>query len=468
MTSSSAACPGPIAPSRWQVAYRQYRNLEQQFTDDKPPSQGLLVLLHAAAEGLQVFEKRLAEYKVVLAGANKGKLPVPRPELIATMRALAALRSSYSPNADGFVYEDLYHLAFAKLAYWRRYGSAIPPAEKCSRLYRGQRVDNWGVGASIYRGVPDDEGRREALEPRVEAVRRLGRAVAAKLGLSFVDAMAVCQHYSDTEILGLPTWLVDFSRDPWVGLFFASDGGRTGDCGIVWDIMTTEYAGHTAGKSNPIGELQFAVPPGVLRIENQSGVFVVAGLPQIFSQYVAFGWDTRFYQHTGEVFEDPVMGIGPATIYPPDDPLRQTLAELRTAFAGGKEAPDVADAAVPDAVFSSPYDPQTYQALLSAWLDAYRETRFEPTPPGMEEVIPDLAGFHALLHSPRYASRLPVMVSRSLNRLRMAFDTIYFTASRGELPSVRRAIERAYVEHGYHPEVLREALDEIIPYTGQA
>jgi hypothetical protein len=68
MTSSSTARTGPRAPSRWQTAYRQYRDLEQQFTDEKPPSQGLLVLLHAAAEGQQVFEKRLAEYRVVLAG----------------------------------------------------------------------------------------------------------------------------------------------------------------------------------------------------------------------------------------------------------------------------------------------------------------------------------------------------------------------------------------------------------------
>jgi hypothetical protein len=445
------------------VAYRHYRELEQKFTDSKPPMQGSLFLLHAAAEGQHVFEKRLAEYKAVLGGANEGKLPVPSDELIATLRALAVLQSSYASNDRGFVYEDLYHLAFSKLAYWRRYGQPIEAAEKCLRLYRGQRVDWWGVGASIYRDLPEEDGRHEVLKPRVEAVRRLGQGVAALLGLSFVDAMAVCQHYSDSAILGVPTWLVDFSRDPWVGLFFASDGGRTGDCGIVWDIMPTEYAGHAAGKSNPIGGLQFAVPPRVPRIENQSGVFVVAGLPQIFSQYVAFGWDTRFHQHTGEVFEDSAMGIGPATIYPTGDPLRRTLEEFKKTQISGGEAPDAADAVVPSAVFSSPFDPGTYRALLGAWLEDKRETRLEPTPPRVEEVLPDLARFHALLHSPRYASRLPVMVSRSLNRLRTAFDGIYFTASRGERPSTRHQIEQAYIEHAFHHDVLREALNETIP-----
>jgi hypothetical protein len=466
MTFHLAEQSSDRAPTRWQAAYRQYRGLEQRLTDSKPPAQGFLFLLHAAAEGQHVFEKRLAEYKRILVGDNEGNLPAPPGGLIATLSSLARLRSSYSSNDKGFIYEDLYHLAFSKLAYWRRYGQPIQPAEKCMRLYRGQRVDSWGVGASIYRGLPDEYGRHEALIPRVEAVRRLGQSVAAALDLSFVDAMAVCQHYSDSEILGIPTWLVDFSRDPWVGLFFASDGGRTGEIGIVWDIMTTEYAGHAAGKSNPIGGLQFAVPPRIPRIENQSGVFILAGLPQIFSQYVAFGWDTRFHQHTGEVFEDPVMGIGPATIYPPDDPLRLTLAELKQAYSNRTPSPNAADAIVPDAVFSSPYHPRTYQALLGAWLDDYRETRFEPTPPGVEELLPDLARFHALLHSPRFASRLPNIVSRSLNRLRSAFDAIYFAASRGSQPSARHEIEEAYMEHCSHHPALYEALNETILRDG--
>jgi FRG domain len=465
MTFQPAAQTSDRMPTRWQVAYRQYRGLEQKFTDSKPPAQGFLFLLHAAAEGQHVFEKRFAEYNRILAGDNKGNLPAPPDDLIAMLSSLGRLRSSYSSNDKGFVYEDLYHLAFSKLAYWRRYGEPIQPAERCMRLYRGQRVDSWDVGASIYRGLPDEDGRHEALKPRVEAVRRLGQDVAAMLGLSFVDAMAVCQHYSDSEILGVPTWLVDFSRDPWVGLFFASDGGRTGEIGIVWDIMTTEYAGHAAGKGNPIGGLQFAVPPRIPRIENQSGVFIVAGLPQIFSQYVAFGWDTRFRQHTGDVFEDPVMGIGPATIYPPDDQLRFALAELKQAYSNDTPSTNAA-AIVPDAVFSSPYHPKTYQALLRAWLDDYRETRLELTPHGVEELLSDLARFHALLHSPRFASRLPNIVSRSLNRLRSAFDAIYFATSRGSQPSARHEIEKAYMEHGSHHPALYEALDETIPRDG--
>jgi hypothetical protein len=46
--------------------------------------------------------------------------------------------------------------------------------------------------------------------------------------------MAIAQHYFLE--LKTPTWLVDFSRDPWAALFFASGGGNTGDCGIVWSM----------------------------------------------------------------------------------------------------------------------------------------------------------------------------------------------------------------------------------------
>jgi hypothetical protein len=140
----------------------------------------------------------------------------------------------------------------------------------------------------MYRGLPDGPGREPALRARAASACRIGHAIAERLELHFMDAMAVAQHYSAADILGVPTWLVDLSRDLWVALFFASDGGETGDFGIVWDIMGKEYTRHGAGEGNPIGSLQLVVPYGVPRIDNRAGVFVVAGLSQIFDQYVAF------------------------------------------------------------------------------------------------------------------------------------------------------------------------------------
>ncbi|HEV8582283.1 MAG TPA: FRG domain-containing protein [Thermoanaerobaculia bacterium] len=450
----------------WQKAYLRFRELERQLTDEDARGWAFLTLLRAAAQGSHVFKRKLREYQAVRLGPNPG-LPEPPAGLIDELQTLARLRSSYDREETGFVFEDVYHLAFHNLMWWRGYGRPIPPAADCRRLYRGQRKDTWEVGAKIYRGLPEGPERQAALRVRAASACQIGHAIAERLGFSFEDAMAVAQHYSAAEILGVPTWLVDFSRDPWVGLFFASDGGETGDLGIVWDIMPTEYTRFSAGEGNPIGPLQIVVPQGVLRIDNQAGVFVIAGLPQIFDQYVAFGWDTRFRQHTGLRFEDPVLGISADTIYPPEDPLRATLAEVRAAAVDCGCGPGTMPCAVSPAVFTDPFDPKTYEGLLTCWLEEFLGERAgDSEPAGLRAALADLAGFHARLHAPDYAGRLPNIVSRSLNRLRDAFEALCFQASRGEPLSLRGAVEKTYVNQmfgsGDQVAVLLEALNETL------
>lgn len=453
----------------WPAAYRRYRELERRFVAEQQTGGPLLTLIRNAAQGRRVFDDWLARYRAIRRGPNPGKLPEPPDDLLAELHALARLRSSYDHTVPGFLFEDVYHLAYHQLMSWRGLDREVPQASDSPRLYRGQMVDTWDVGASIYRGVPEGPSREPELRERAAAACRVGHAVAARLGLSFVDAMAVAQHYSAADILAARTWLVDLTRDPWVALFFASDGGRTGDVGIVWDIMPTEYASHTAGEGNPIGRLQLVVPPGISRIENQKGVFIVAGLPQIFEQYVAFGRDMRFHQHSGLTFEDPVLGIGASTIYPPDDPLRATLAGIRATVAPCGCGPAARPCAIPPTVFSDPLDPKTYEALLSAWLIEFHAGRGDrPEPAQVRAALPDLARFHASLHSPAYVGRLPSIVSRSLNRLRGAFENLYFQDRHGEPVSVRNAVKDSYVNQmGGSPEhvpVLLEALDAVAPY----
>ena len=351
---------------------------------------------------------------------------------------------------------------------WRSYGAPILPAADYFRLYRGQRKDTWEVGAKIYRGLPDGPGRYVALRPRAAGACQIGHAIARRLGLSFMNAMAIAQHYSAADLLGVPTWLVDLSRDPWVALFFASDGGETGDFGIVWDIIVNEYIGHTVGAANPVGSLQLVVPDAVPRIDNQAGVFVVAGLPQIFDQYVAFGRDTRFRQHDGLRFEDPLLGISAHSIYPPDDPLRDVLAEALAEVTDCGCGPASRPCAVPSAVFTDPFYPKTYEVLLTCWLNEFPAER-----PGdskllkLRAALVDLARFHARLHSPAYVGRLPNIVSRSLNGLRDAFEALYFQALRGEPVSVRDAVRKSYVNHVLwdegHVAVLSEGLNQTPP-----
>ncbi len=370
MNTTPELWTAPSDERPWRTAYQRFRELERWLTDEHPSGWAFLVLLRSAAQGRHVFDRKLRKYRAVCGGTNPGRPPEPPAALVSELLAIAGLRSSYDREAPGFVFEDVYHLAFHQIMWWPSYGRPILPAADCLRLYRGQRKDSWEVGAKIYRGLPDGPGREPALRARATSACRIGHAIAERLDLPFTEAMAVAQHYSAADILGVPTWLVDLSRNPWVALFFASDGGETGDFGIVWDIMGKEYTRHAAGEGNPIGSLQFVVPHGVPRIDNQAGVFVVAGLPQIFDQYVAFGWDTRFREHTGLRFEDPVLGISEHIIYPPDDPLRGMLAEVR-AIVDRECASEPKPCAVPPAVFTDPFHPKTYEVLLTCWLNEF-------------------------------------------------------------------------------------------------
>lgn len=137
----------PVYASRWQEAYLRYREYERQFTDGGSSLWAFLFLLHAAAEGRQVFNRRLWEYQFARRKANGERLQEPPLDLIDELRGLADLRSSYNCDAVEFVFDDVYHLAYHMLRSWRPYGRLISPAADCSRLYRGQRVDEWDVGA---------------------------------------------------------------------------------------------------------------------------------------------------------------------------------------------------------------------------------------------------------------------------------------------------------------------------------
>lgn len=456
----------PAGEHHWQKAYVRYRELELQFTDEAPNGRAFLSLLRASSKGRQVFDREIRKYQGIRRG-SRPDLPEPPDSLIGELQTIARLRSSYDRQTPGFVFEDTYHLAFHRINSWRGYGEPIPPAADCNRLYRGQRKDAWELGATIYRGLQEGPKRQAELQVRAADACRVGHAIADRLGFSFEEAMAVAQHYSAADILGTPTWLVDFSRDPWVGLFFATDGGETGDIGIVWDIMPSEYNRFTAGEGNPIGPLQLVVPQGIQRIENQAGVFAIAGLPQIFDQYVSFGWDTRFRQHTGLVFEDPVLGISGDAIYPLDDPLRSVLAEVRAAAESCGCGPGMKQCSVSPAVFTDPFDPKTYEVLLACWLNEFQtEWGGESKHAGIQEAMAGLARFHARLHVPYYASRLPNIVSRSLNRLQQAFEILCLQPSLKEPVSLREAIKKSYVNQMLgsedHITVLLEALNEML------
>jgi hypothetical protein len=57
--------------------------------------------------------------------------------------------------------------------------------------------------------------------------------------------------------------LIDFTWDPFVALFFASDGGQDGDVGVISYISLKEFNRFSAGGTNRLGKIRVIEPRGV-------------------------------------------------------------------------------------------------------------------------------------------------------------------------------------------------------------
>ena len=125
MNTTPELWTAPSGERPWRTAYQRFRELERWLTDEHPSG------------------------RVPCAAPRRG-----RRATRFRSQGIARLRSSYDQNAPGFVFEDVYHLAFHQIMSWRSYGAPILPAADYFRLYRGQRKDTWEVGAKIYRGPP--------------------------------------------------------------------------------------------------------------------------------------------------------------------------------------------------------------------------------------------------------------------------------------------------------------------------
>ncbi len=118
---------------------------------------------------------------------------------------------------------------------------------------------------------------------RLQEIReRVALVRAAGLADDDFDALAIVQHYS--RELGTGTWLVDVTVSPWVAPFFASDGGCSGDLGVVelisrreWDYFSAQGRGH-------LDALQFATVTNVPRNNSQAAMFLQAPHPDLFEE----------------------------------------------------------------------------------------------------------------------------------------------------------------------------------------
>ncbi len=451
-------------PSKWQQAYHRYRELDKEFAESRGREK-LAILLHDAIQNTMTFNNTLHQYK------NLPTAPQPSGDLIEELKYFSklTLHSKSIIRYAGSIYEDVYHLAFDRLNVgWP--GNVHPaPQRPLHQLHRGQRDYTWDVGPKIYRGLPGNENRQEILHEKAMDACRISQAIASELNCSFNDAMAITQHYS--ELLDVSTWLVDFSENPWVALFFASDGGRTGEIGIVWSIFPSEYSSYAVG---PIGPIESVVPEGVQRIKNQNGVFLNSIHPSLFSQYVAPGRESCFKQYDGLIFEDELLGITRNNIYPPADPLIPQLKKIRNNTLDRSYDAYDQQYSVPPDLFSEPDDPHTYEKILIQWSKRWKKQReldmrgekipFNYESAHIRTALFDLCRFHALLQSPDYINDIDI-VGRSLSKLRSAMERLLNQALESEPLSVRAVVEHGYIRQAYPSDVLvlKRALNQIAP-----
>jgi hypothetical protein len=332
-------------------------------------------------------------------------------------RELASFRSAPPSNGrrPDDPCEDVYQAALTMMPVgeW----TASPSLEK---FYRGQRDARWRVVPSFF---------RESLEKQTAGVVRVN-ALAKKIAARRPDlqpeqTLALIQHYS--RELAAPTWLIDLTWDPRVALFFASDGGRAGDVGVVTMLARREWENLAAGGRNRLGSIRVIDVPNVLRIERQRALFLDTSHPDLLDQYVAHSvW---FRQVDGLTFEDLDCDwpVSRAHCYPELDP---TLEEIHGLVADV----DVAEPALaPASDASQALGVADYLDIAQSWCEQ-EEVMLEPR---YAEVLERVCLVHSRLQEHR--DQLSIVL-RSLHRLQEATEMVQQAQQRQQEIDVRRAM----------------------------
>jgi len=442
--------------SDWKTVYERYRWLERELGGTEGHQSPKLLLLRWAIKAPAYLESELQKYR-------NADLPVPSSDLLAEINYLASLKQDR--YLDSGPYEDVYHLAFHHVTQWP---STKPTPGLDKYLYRGQRSEDWQLTASIFRALPSPgtgSARIVEVQRRAANACAIGRLLSHELSCSHAEAMAIAQHYSAE--LGVATWMLDFSYDPWTALYFASLNGKEGEIGVVWSIAHREFHEFTDGDANPIGRVEFCEPHGISRITAQSGIFVKASLPLFFEQYVPFRLGTSFRQKTGLVFEDAHLSITQQQLFPRDEQVIALIDRLRRRL-GDYRCGCLSDTCnIPQTIFSDPLAPNTYATILDSWCEVRFTERVErETLSQIRDQLPLLAHFHALLQTDQARDVLRPLF-RSWSRLEEALVELFNQAWEGRSIDCQSAIRSGYridqglpiideAEHNYLIKSLQE------------
>lgn len=397
--------------TNWKKIYQLYVQLERTWTIPDAPEAVARQFFHSIVHGHQTESAILKEIHSL-------QLQPPPADMLRDAFFLQSVIYPLDRKRPGGRHpddpmEDVYAAALSMLPH----GFWVVSPER-AQLYRGQRDAKWPTIPALFRR----KDIKITLDQLAQAIPRIQACVSTT---SEEQAVAVAQHYS--KELGVATWLLDMTYDPGVALFFASDGGTTGDVGVVTCIVQKEWNELSANGTNRLGRLQVIDVPGVLRIEQQRASFLDTSHPDLFDQYVAH--TVWFRQVDGMRFEDPYADF-PVTaerIYPTEDPILAALLHTSTDIARVLRIAPAGDA-------REPLGSEAYWEIAQSWcqqegveIDAYREDTLR--------VVCDV---HARLQAHRDDFALP---ARSLARLQEAVNLVMHAQRSGKFITPQKALQ---------------------------
>jgi hypothetical protein len=296
--------------SEWKESFLAYENLQSRW-----PSEGL-TLLKDLVSSVESPESWLQQYCFA----------PPDPSLLAEAKEIRpvfidALSRIGFPRRH---FTDVYHAAIymaSQAEYW-----SLP-----DYAYRGQRDHRWPMSPTLFRPAKGKKQLTPAeLNSRLSKLAIYSEALEAEYPDRFSEyqRIAIGQHY------GLKTWLLDLTSDPWVALFFASEGGEEGDVGMLTRFSMNEWDSLSASGDNCLGAMTLIEVSGVPRIDSQKALFLNSSHPDLIVQYGAE--QLLFSQRQNLVFESECKGITKSKLLADDEAFATFTAGW---LAGGTPPP---------------------------------------------------------------------------------------------------------------------------------
>jgi len=293
--------------SEWKKLWNRWSEFEQRYKDD---NRRLLVnssIIYGTSkrdEHWDLYRKKHNWEQP--SNADKKSLF----EIGDTLRTL----ENFHVGKKGTIYPDVYAAACAV-----KIGYVFPPNTddvEYNACFRGTRNARWPLVPSILRDLPEGSMGVEECKRRYKDLALFCEVIRQLLEKNGEDSsedvcIGIAQHY------GIRSPFIDLTRNAWVALFFASQGGEENDVGMVQRFFEGEIQNLSRIKNANFGSLRIIQADFVKRIKNQKAFFLELPGHRLDQQIVPF--ELLFRQQKGLVFEDNDLGVNKSIIYPSID-----------------------------------------------------------------------------------------------------------------------------------------------------